>query len=134
MQIGAPVRLSARERELAIAGLDGQSVKSPQEFLRKLALILQVDYCEHFIDDIVSLPTVAGKDRILLVKFITKIRHRNKSLRAREKNEISSYTRYLLMPIKPRKYTLTNDQLQLSVNVLELVKIILNPMDMNFAG
>lgn len=71
------------ERDIVITGLTDLAVENAFEFLKKLSQVLLIDFCDHLVDDVIVLPVVRGKPRVLIVKFITKI-YRNKWLQAKK--------------------------------------------------
>lgn len=70
-------------RELVVTGLDSEAVINPFEFLRRLAQILQVNFFDQLIDDVIPLPVVKDKDRVLIVKFTSKL-YRDRWLQAKK--------------------------------------------------
>ena len=83
-----PPRRPDWDREIAITGLSNEIIGNPIEFLRILSGVLGIDFKEFLIDDIVLLPVVKDKARVLIIKFITKV-YRDKWLLAKkEKRDI----------------------------------------------
>ena len=71
------------DREIAITGLSTDIIENPLEFLRKLCNVLNIDFKEHLVVDIVLLSVVRDKARVLIVKFVTKV-YRDKWLLAKK--------------------------------------------------